>query len=132
MNEPVLSRLQHLMTIREGVENLSQPTAWHPAADWIDEDSHLLLLLDIPGVDGESLALHEDGEQVTISGERPSPTRLISEERPSGSFSRTLPFPERVVPQSGQASLVQGVLTVRFEKLHPTINVTSDEVMSGQ
>lgn len=123
MNEPVLNRLQQLMTIREGVENLGQPGPWHPAADWVDGGTHLLLLLDVPGVNVDTLALEEEEETVTVSGERDTPPHRLAAERPSGPFSRTLTFPQDVLPQTGQASVKNGVLTVQFEKKHPTIDV---------
>ncbi|ACO46033.1 Hsp20/alpha crystallin family protein [Deinococcus deserti] len=127
MNEPVLSRLQHLMTLREGVEALTSSGPWVPLADWTDSDSHITLHLDVPGVVPDSLALHETGESVTISGERPAPQGRLSAERPHGVFSRTLGLPVEIVPQSGQATLANGVLCVQFEKRHPTINVHADE-----
>ena len=125
MDDLVLGRLQQLMTIREGVENLTAPLPWTPAADWVDEGTHLLLLLDVPGVNPESLALSEEGETVTVSGERPAPSALLSSERPQGSFTRTLTVPEDILPQTAQAQLLGGVLSVRFEKRHPTIDVSS-------
>ncbi|PTA69747.1 Hsp20/alpha crystallin family protein [Deinococcus arcticus] len=128
MNEPVLARLHHLMTLREEVETLAGPVPWSPAADWTDDDAHLCLHLDVPGVDAGSLEVHEDGDTVTVAGQRPAPERLRRGERPSGVFRRTLSFPEAVRPQSGQASLVHGVLTIRFEKRHPTISVPSSDL----
>jgi len=127
MNEPVLARLQHLMTLREEVETLGTGSPWTPPADWVDEDTHLLLLLDVPGVDPASLELEEEGPSVTVAGVRELPARTLSAERPGGPFTRTLHFPEPVVPQSGQAHLAGGVLQVRFEKRHPTIDVDSTE-----
>lgn len=133
MNEPVLSRLQQLMTIREDVENLGRPGPWHPAADWLDGGTHLILLLDVPGVNPDSLALEEEGSTVTVSGEREAAEHLLQGERASGVFTRTLSFPEEVLPRTGQANLSQGVLTVRFEKKHPTIDVSSqaEELKDG-
>ena len=119
----MLARLQHLMTLREQVETLSDGGPWVPAADWRDVGTHLELLLDVPGVAPESLALAEEGQQVTVSGERTPPGRLLSSERPGGPFSRTFTFPQEVHPASGEASLAGGVLSIRFEKLHPTIDV---------
>lgn len=127
MNEPVLARLQQLMTLREEVETLGSGSPWTPPADWVDEDTHLLLLLDVPGVDPGSLELEEEGPNVTVAGRRDLPARRLGAERPGGTFARTLRFPEPVVPQSGQAHLAGGVLQVRFEKLHPTIDVDASE-----
>ncbi|MCP2013048.1 HSP20 family protein [Deinococcus sp. HSC-46F16] len=128
MNEPVLARLQQLMTLREEVETLGTLGGpWTPPADWVDEDTHLRLLLDVPGVDPESLEMHEEGGAVTVAGRREAPARLLHGERPGGTFSRTLTFPEAVVPNSGEAQLAAGVLSVRFEKRHPTIEVATRE-----
>ncbi len=115
------------MTIREGVEQLSAAAPWHPAADWADEGTHLLLLLDVPGVEADSLSLSEEGDTVTITGERPATAHLLSSERPQGTFSRTLTVPEPILPQTGEATLAGGVLSVRFEKKHPTIDVSSEQ-----
>ncbi|ALW88724.1 Hsp20/alpha crystallin family protein [Deinococcus actinosclerus] len=123
MNEPVLARLQHLMTLREEVESLAGVGPWTPAADWCDGDTHLELHLDVPGVQPGSLELLEEGDTVTVAGQRPEGTRLLHTERPSGTFRRTFTFPEPVMAQSGQATLSGGVLVVKFEKRHPTINV---------
>ncbi|MDV6374505.1 Hsp20/alpha crystallin family protein [Deinococcus arenicola] len=127
MNEPVLARLQHLMTLREEVETLSSGP-WTPAADWADGDTHLTLYLDVPGIDPERLEMHEEDGTLTVAGERAAPeglhsSPLLSTERPSGVFRRTLVFPREVLPQSGEAHLAGGVLTVRFQKKHPTIDV---------
>ncbi|WP_189072038.1 Hsp20/alpha crystallin family protein [Deinococcus sedimenti] len=123
MNEPVLARLQHLMTLREEVETLAGLGPWTPAADWCDGDTHLELHLDVPGVQPDTLELLEDGDLVTVAGQRAETARLLRHERPSGTFRRTFTFPEPVLPNTGQASLNGGVLTVKFEKRHPTINV---------
>ncbi|MDP9762770.1 Hsp20/alpha crystallin family protein [Deinococcus enclensis] len=125
MNEPVLGRLQQLMTLREGVESLSGTGPWIPAADWLDSDTHLTLLLDVPGVETDSLVLEEEGTLLRVMGERAAPARRLQGERPDGRFIRTLAFPQEVVPQSGEARLAHGVLEVRFEKRHPTIEVTA-------
>lgn len=123
MNEPVLARLQHLMALREEVEELGAGGPWTPPADWLDEGTHLLLLLDVPGVDPSFLELQEEEGTVTVAGRRDVPAHALHIERPGGTFTRALPFPEPVVPQTGQASLNAGVLSVRFEKRHPTIDM---------
>ncbi|EYB68208.1 heat shock protein Hsp20 [Deinococcus phoenicis] len=127
MNEPVLARLQQLMTLREEVETLGLGGPWTPPADWVDQGTHLLLLLDVPGVDAGTLELHEEDGTVTVAGRREAAERLLSAERPTGTFTRTLTFPEVVIPQSGQASLNAGVLSVRFEKRRPTIDVNASD-----
>jgi HSP20 family protein len=124
MNEPVLARLQHLMTLREEVETLGVGAGpWIPAADWADEDAHLTLYLDVPGIDPDRLEMHEEDGMLTVAGERTAPEGLLSAERAAGIFRRVLAFPREVLPQTGEAQLAGGVLTVRFQKKHPTIDV---------
>ncbi|MBB5375241.1 HSP20 family protein [Deinococcus metalli] len=128
MNEPVLARLQQLMTLREEVETLGSGGPWIPAADWTDEDTHLILHLDIPGVSADSLELLEEGSTVTVSGERPALARLIGGDRPAGAFRRSFTFPQDVLPQTGEAQLRHGILSVRFQKRHPTIDVHAEDL----
>ena len=68
MNEPVLGRLQHLMTLREDVESLTSGGPWVPAADWYESDTHMTLCLDVPGVQPGSLELLEEDGTVTVTG----------------------------------------------------------------
>ena len=131
MNEPVLARLQHLMNLREEVETLGGVGPWTPAADWTAEDSHLVLHLDVPGVLPDSLELLEEGNTVTVAGERPALERRLQGERPAGTFRRTFTFPDEVLPQTGEAHLLAGVLSVRFQKRHPTIDVNVSDLDEG-
>lgn len=135
MNEPTLARLQQLMTVREEAEGLlehGEARGFVPAADWLDGGSHLTLLLDVPAVEAASLEMEEDGDHLTVAGTRaslpPGAGRLLLSERRAGTFSRTLVFPEPVVPGSGEASLEAGVLRVCFTKLHPTIDAAYREL----
>ncbi|MFC4453421.1 Hsp20/alpha crystallin family protein [Deinococcus sonorensis] len=123
MNEPVLTRLNNLMQLRQEVETLATTGPWEPAADWLDEGTHLVLMLDVPGVDPQRLELLEEGDEVTVAGERTTLLHAepLRRERPLGTFSRTMRFPEPVVSQSAQAQLGSGVLTVRFEKRQKTL-----------
>lgn len=123
MNEPVLARLRNLMQLREEVEGFSATGPWEPAADWLDQGTHLLLVMDLPGLEPGNLQLSEQGDELTVAGERQTggEGEPLSRERAGGSFSRTLLFPEPVCPDSGQASLHNGVLSVRFEKRQKTL-----------
>ncbi len=122
MNEPVLARLNNLMALREEVEQLGSAFPWEPAADWLDLGTHLLLVMDLPGLQAEQLELLEDGNDLTVAGERSllGEGEPLSRERPSGRFSRALTFPAPVRTGSAEASLSSGVLRVRFEKQRKT------------
>lgn len=129
MTDPVFERLHQLMSVREEVESLSTQARWMPAADWLDDGAALTLLVDLPGVSADALHMQAEEDYVLISGERPALETLYSE-RPYGSFSRQIGFPEAVVPHSAQATLQAGVLMVRFEKVHPTIDVQAQDLDS--
>lgn len=122
MNEPVLARLNNLMALREEVEQLGTAFPWEPAADWHDVGTHLLLVMDVPGLDADQLELLEEDGELTVAGERGEAQEgeLLSRERPGGRFSRTLTFPVPVRAGSAEASLSGGVLKVRFEKQRKT------------
>lgn len=126
------------MTVREEAEGLlgqgSVARGFTPAADWLDEGAVLTLLLDVPGAEAASLEMHEDGDQLTVAGLRAETEagRLLLSERGAGRFSRTLTFPEEVVAGSGEASLNAGVLRVRFQKVHPTIDAACHEVFAAE
>ena len=122
MNEPVLARLNNLMALREEVEQIGSAFPWEPAADWLDLGTHLLLVMDVPGLDAEHLELLEEEGELSVAGERGEEVegQFLSRERPAGRFVRTLTFPAAVRSGSAEASLSGGVLKVRFEKQRKT------------
>lgn len=129
MDKPVLARLNRVMQLREEVETLASGGPYAPDADWLSSGTHLTLVADVPGCLPGSLTLEDDGEAVTLSGERsplPDDQDALHRERRTGRFTRRLPFPVPVLAQSGEASLVAGVLSVRFEKVNKTIEAHSE------
>ncbi|WP_161882754.1 Hsp20/alpha crystallin family protein [Deinococcus alpinitundrae] len=130
MDKPVLARLNRVMELREEVETLASGGPYTLDADWLSSGTHLTLVADVPGCLPESLTLEDDGEAVTLSGERsalPDDQDALHRERRTGRFTRRLPFPVPVLAQSGEASLVAGVLSVRFEKVNKTIEAHTEE-----
>ena len=126
--EQTLTRLHSLMRLRGEVDALEQGANWEPAFDWLEADLTLTLVMDLPGVDPETLQIAEDGEGVTVTGEREElilEGEFIYQERPVEGFSRRLEFPLAVREGAGEARLRNGVLTVIFDKLERTIDVES-------
>ena len=75
------------------------------------------LVVDLPGVRPEDLELLEEGQRVTLAGVRhPLPGTYLLEERPMGTFRRTLDLPGPIEEGTAQATLRNGVLEVRFRK----------------
>ena len=130
MEKPVLARLQKVMQLREEVETLSGGGPYQPDIDWLETGTYLTLIADVPGCSPDSLTLEDDGESVTLRGERPAlpaEQSAMHRERRTGRFSRQLSFPVAVISRSGEASLAGGVLSVRFEKVHKTIEAQSGD-----
>ncbi len=126
--KPTLHRLQELMELRQQVETLESGTHWQPAADWLESEGHLALVLDVPGIALDSLQITEDERGVQLSGEREEVNfkgEYLQQERPHNSFSRRLELPVEVRENSSQATLKNGVLLIVWEKLERTIDVES-------
>lgn len=127
MNDLALNRIHSLMQLRQEVEALHEVSPWVPPVDWIETDTELLLIADVPGIEADAFELLEEGGAVTVKGQRPTQdgdgaSFTLAAERPQGSFQRTLRLPLETLPGSGRAQLRAGVLTVRFEKRHKTID----------
>jgi HSP20 family protein len=71
-------------------------------------------------VKNEQVDLAVVGNELTVKVERPAPERQETtfhrQERPTGSFSRTLRLPTEVAVDKVEATLQQGVLTIRLPK----------------
>ncbi len=125
MNELALNRINSLMQLRQEVESLASGATWVPAADWIETNTELVLIMDVPGVTAEALELEQEDGHVTIRGSRPDPEEegiALQTERPRGGFARILSLPVEITPGSGQAKIQAGVLVVRFDKRHKIID----------
>ena len=97
--------------------------AFIPAADLLIDDDGVTVYMDVPGLHVENLEIELENDTLTIRGERPfpyshedggGPVRRI--ERGFGRFERTLRVPAGLDPESVQADLHDGVLTLRIPK----------------
>ena len=120
--------LGELDVIRERVARLAGgESPWTPPADWFETDEDLILVLDAPGVDPDSLELAHDGEEIVVAGARADEPwgEPLVRERPRGAFQRAIRVPVAVVDGSAEAQYRAGQLEVRFKKLLRTITVAS-------
>jgi HSP20 family protein len=118
--------LGELDEIRERVARLALGAAtWAPAADWFETDEDLILVVDVPGIDPNTLELAHDGEEIVVAGARAEVSygEARGLERPRGAFQRSLRVPVAVVEGSAEAQYRAGLLEVRFTKLSRTITV---------
>ena len=97
---------------------------WIPAMDTYETEDAYVIEADLPGVHAENVDVSFERGTLTISGTRaatlpstgePRP-RVHAAERLSGSFGRAVRLPEFVDGEQIEASLADGVLTVRVPK----------------
>ncbi|MDR1611533.1 MAG: Hsp20/alpha crystallin family protein [Planctomycetota bacterium] len=96
---------------------VNSPDAWEPVADVVEVDGGLLVHIDLPGVDRESLEVTVDGTHLVVRGVRRRACpggcrRYIRMEITRGAFGKVIPLPEPVMASECTARLGDGVLEV--------------------
>ncbi len=100
---------------------------WSPAVDVREEDSAYVVECDIPGVSAEDIDVTLDNGVLSIRGERKEERREEGDawhriERFTGSFSRRFTLPDSVDTGAAEASMNDGVLTVRIPKSEKAVS----------
>ncbi|HWH34468.1 MAG TPA: Hsp20/alpha crystallin family protein [Acidimicrobiales bacterium] len=92
------------------------PTAMPMPMDASRQGDHVVLHLDLPGVEPSSIDLTVEGHELTVSAERhwePSgDDQVVCAERPQGRFRRAVSLAEGLDAEGVEASYDAGVLTV--------------------
>lgn len=135
-----------LMTLREAMDRLFEESFVRSGTPWTGApDSRLALPIDayatdedivitaaIPGIDPSAVEITIEGDSLTIKGELKGPMENVNyllQERPYGSFSRTLRLNVPVQADKAEATFDKGVLTLTIpkqEEIKPkTIRVTT-------
>ena len=98
--------------------NGNRVTGFVPALDVRETEDGYLVLVDLPGIKSEDVAVELIDQVLTISGSRaPVETGEAQRlERPSGSFVRRLTLPKGVDSEKVVADYKEGVLEVRVPK----------------
>jgi len=94
-----------------------------PPIDVQDHDDHFLIVAEMPGVPKEQVAIKVTENIVELSGENAlecdidqMETAYLCNERATTNFHRKVPLPMPVVPDSAEASMKLGVLTLKLPK----------------
>lgn len=102
--------------------SLRQAVAEFPESVFVDvleADDAYLLVVDVPGVSGDTLSVTADGGRLTVEGRRekdlPTDYRYVREDR-SLFVDATLPLPPDADADATDAGLNRGVLTLRVPK----------------
>lgn len=91
------------------------------ATDIVDQDGHLEVRMEIPGIDRADLRVEVVGEHLVVSGEKRSEStrksgRVVVTERAFGQFRRVVPLPSGVDSKGAKARYADGVLSVDLPK----------------
>jgi HSP20 family protein len=105
------------------VLNTQGARAFVPPADLLVGDEGVTVYMDVPGLHSDNLEIELENDVLTVRGERPYPyTREEGSgpagriERGFGKFERSLRVPGGLNPEAIEASLADGVLTLRIPK----------------
>ena len=98
--------------------------SFFPDLDISETDKFVDLTAEVPGMTDKEIKLNlaEDGETLTLEGEKKTQSETRSEgmyctERTYGHFRRVIPLPSRVDANAVEATCKNGVLTVHMKKL---------------
>jgi HSP20 family protein len=120
MVEPFTPWLRELSQV---LHNQNQVNAFIPPADLLIGDDGVTVYMDVPGLHADDIEIELENDVLTVSGERPfpyaqedggGPARRI--ERGFGRFQRSIRVPSGLNPDAIEASLHDGVLTLRIPK----------------
>jgi HSP20 family protein len=97
-----------------------------PAADVLVTDEDVTVHMDVPGLSQSDIEIELENDVLTVRGSRPYPYEQMADkitwqriERPFGQFERVLRVPRGMDPNAVEASLRDGVLTLRIPKPEP-------------
>jgi len=92
-----------------------------PAIDLVEYEDRFELTSELPGLDPKSLDINVASNVLTIKGEKSDnlegkEVKFYRRESWSGSFQRTLALPKTVDAEGIEATMKDGILTVRLPK----------------
>lgn len=97
--------------------------SFDPDIDVKEQDKEYIIIVDLPGVDKDTINIDVKPNSVTISGERIIESEekndaqgFYKAERSFGSFSRTIPLMDRIAPTKVIAESDKGVLLIKLPK----------------
>lgn len=125
----VLSRMATINRAMEEVVGRNDETAfgygqWTPAMDAWETEQAFVVQFDLPGLTRDQVEVNFDRNTLTVRGTRDntlpegekSEVRVFFAERATGSFSRSVRFPQYVESGKIEASFNDGVLTISVPK----------------
>jgi HSP20 family protein len=108
-------------TSDEALDAPARADAFTPAVDVFEDKEAFVVRAELPGLKVEDVSIDIDKGVLTLHGERKPEKRDDKDgychvERLYGGFARSFALPDTVDPEKIQASLSDGILTVRLSK----------------
>ena len=123
------STLDRVLTLNRAIDQAFGPgwtnaQSWAPALDVVEKKDAYEVHVDLPGVEKSQIDVTFEKNVLTIRGtkeskataDKSSEVRVYAAERASGSFDRSIRFPEFVDGTNIAATLENGLLTVSIPK----------------
>lgn len=114
--------IQEKKAAQPGDESTKNETFFAPHVDIYETDREVAVIADMPGVAVEGIELSLEDNILTLQGLRAPQQyagRLVLEEYESGHYLRRFTVAETIDQEKIEASLADGVLTVRLPKAVP-------------
>ena len=94
---------------------------WFPPVDMYDNGQDYILDIEVPGVNQEDIEVSLLPDAIRLKGKRQflgnvEQEKIFRLERPAGSFDRQFHFPCKVNTELVEATLTNGILTLRVPK----------------
>ena len=94
---------------------------WTPPIDVLEDESKIVVNVELPGMSHEDVDLSILGETLTIKGEKKKEEEKKEKdyhrfERAYGSFQRSITLPNSVAPDKAKASFENGILEIEMPK----------------
>jgi HSP20 family molecular chaperone IbpA/carbon monoxide dehydrogenase subunit G len=94
--------------------------SWNPNVEICEQNDHIRVCVDVPGVDESHIHVEVEEGYLSVHGERQDERGHEPGQRRSefhyGSFTRRIPLPDGVDPESARAILRNGVLEIRIPR----------------
>jgi len=94
---------------------------WNPAVDIFEEQNHIVIKAELPGISKEGISVDVKGRVLTLKGERSADNEVKEEkyyrrEMTYGRFERNFTLPTEVDPDAVKAEYRDGVLKITVPK----------------
>lgn len=95
--------------------------SWHPVMDVYEDDGHVVIKAELPGIDKKDISVDVKGRILTLKGERSAENEVKEDnyyrrERSFGRFERSFTLPDDVDPDKIEAEYKDGVLKLKVPK----------------